>query len=333
MRQVVLIGLPKALGSAITIPLEMLNAANDIARARGEKSKCLDIKFVGEAPGLISLAGGLEVTCNYGLTDIDQADLIFIPGIWGNPASLRHKVNSLTNWLENQLAGGATLCAIVTGSHILAQAGILDQRVATTHWRFFDQFQTQFPKVRLERKRFITFDNEIYCTGSVNAVRDLMLHFIDQFFGESITNEVSRHFTHELKRSYESLILKQDQSSSHNDEEIIEIQEWLALHYLQEIDFEELAASFGMSRRSLNRRFKLATSLTPVSYMQELKLQQAKTLLKDSNLTVAQVADRVSIADCSYFSSLFKKRNSVTPTEYRHLVRSKLFNVVEKEAE
>ncbi|MFT4863118.1 MAG: transcriptional regulator GlxA family with amidase domain [Pseudohongiellaceae bacterium] len=329
MRQVALIGLPKALGSAITIPLEMLNAANDIALARGQRESRLDIKFVSDTLGTIRLAGGLEVNCNTSLKDIQQADLIFIPGIWGNPAGLRHKYKPLTNWLESQLAGGATLCAIVTGSHILAQAGILDHRAATTHWRFFDQFQAQFPNVRLERKRFITYDNGIYCTGSVNAVRDLMLHFIDQYFGESITNEVSRHFTHELKRSYESLVLKQNLSSSHHDEEIIKIQEWLGIRYLQEINFEELAASFGMSRRSLNRRFKQATSLTPVNYLQELKLQQAKTLLKESNLTVAQVADQVSISDCSYFSSLFKKKNSVTPMEYRRLVRSKLFKVVE----
>lgn len=329
MRQVALVGLTKALGSAITIPLEMLSAANDIAWARGEKANCIDIKFVSENPGLITLAGGLQVTSTYSLDDINQADLIFVPGIWGNPASLRHKHDGLTQWLKHQLRGGATICAVVTGSHLLAQAGMLDQKVATTHWRFFDQFQKQFPKVNLERKRFITFDSKIYCTGSVNAVRDLMLHFIDQFFGEVITNEVSRHFTHELKRSYGSLILKRDQSSSHHDEEIIKIQEWLAIHYLEYINYEELAASFGMSRRSLNRRFKQATSLTPVNYVHDLKLQQAKVLLKESNLTIAQVADQIFISDSSYFSSLFKKRNSVTPTEYRHLVRSKLFKVVD----
>jgi transcriptional regulator GlxA family with amidase domain len=329
MRQVALIGLPKALGSAITIPLEMLNAANDIAWARGQKEKCLDIKFACEEPGNITLAGGLQVICNHSLDEIGQADLIFVPGIWGNPASLRHKYKKLTNWLKNQLASGATLCAVVTGSHILAQAGILDNKLATTHWRFFDQFKKQFPNVHLERKRFITFDNDIYCTGSVNAVRDLMLHFIDQLFGESITNEVSRHFTHELKRSYESLILKQGPSSSHHDEEVIKIQEWLARNYLEAIDYEKLANNFGMSRRSLNRRFKQATALTPVSYVHELKLQQAKTLLKQSNLTIAQVAEQILIPDGSYFSSLFKKRNSVTPAEYRNLVRSKLFKVLE----
>jgi len=329
MRKVALIGLPKALGSAITIPLEMLNAANDIALTRGQKDKCLELKFVSQQPGEIILAGGLKVVCNHKLADIGQADLIFVPGIWGNPDTLRNKHDGLTNWLKGQIAGGATLCAIVTGSHILAQAGILDQRIATTHWRFFDQFQKRFPTVRLERKRFITFDHDIYCTGSINAVRDLLLHLIDQFFGEDITNEVARHFTHELKRSYESLMLKQDSSSSHSDEDIIKIQEWLTVNYLKAIDLENLAASFGMSRRSLNRRFKQATAATPVAYIQELKLQQAKTLLKESNLTIAQVADQVSISDCSYFSSLFKKRNSVTPIEYRHLVRSKLFKLTQ----
>ncbi len=327
MRQVALIGFPRALGSAITIPLEMLSAANDIAAARGQKEKRLSLNFVGESLGSINLAGGLQVQCQTTIHDLGQADLIFIPGIWGNPSSLKYRSVALQKWIKSQFEGGATLCAFVTGSHILAQTGILDGKLATTHWRFFDQFENQFPTVKLERKRFITFDSEVYCTGSVNAVRDLMLHFVDLFFGESISNEVSRHFTHELQRSYESLVLKHGRSDSHHDEEIIKIQEWLVLHYLQEINFEGLAGKFGMSRRSLNRRFKQATAMTPVAYIQDLKLQQAKTLLKQSNLTVAQVADQVALTDCSYFSSLFKRKNSVTPTQYRKLVRSKLFKI------
>ena len=86
-----------------------------------------------------------------------------------------------------------------------------------------------------------------------------------------------------------------------------------------------MADRFGMSVRSLNRRFKLATNTTPLQYLQELRISHAKDLLKRSNLIISEVADRVGYQDASYFTGLFKKLNSVTPNEYRSLVRNKLF--------
>lgn len=324
-RHVTLVIAPDALGSTITIPLEMLQAANDIARAQRCEDQLLEVELVGTEKGVVTLNGGLKVVCDKTLKDIQRTDLIFVPGMWGNPRAAIRRHRELVEWLKVMHSQGATLCAIATGVFFIAEAGLLDRRSATTHWRYFDLFARLYPRAKLLRKRFITQDEQIFCTGSVNAARDIMLHFVEILFGETISNQVSRHFTHELKRSYESLLLNQDQSSTHHDETIIKVQEWLQDNYTESIQIAELARQFQLSARSLNRRFKQASNTTPLAYLQELRIAQAKELLKQSNLVISEIADQVGYQDASYFTGLFKKINSVTPNEYRRLVRNKLF--------
>lgn len=325
MQHVSIIAIDKALGSSITIPLEMFSAANDIARARKQSDRINTIEVIGIDNTAVQLSGGLAITAASTLRETINTDLIFVPGIWGNPRAAIRSHSLLMPWLQQQSQQGATICSITTGSYFLAQAGLLDGRSATTHWRYFDDFQKRYPKVKLQRKRFITAADNLFCTGSVNAARDLMLHFIGQLYDDSIANEIARHFTHELKRSYESLLLAQDPHSTHHDETIIKVQEWLQNNLQAQVQLSALATEFGMSVRSLNRRFKLASNTTPIQYLQEQRINHAKDLLKHSNLGIAEVADRIGYHDASHFCELFKKLTAITPNEYRRLVRNKLF--------
>lgn len=326
MKHVTIIAVPKALGSTITIPLEMLSAANDIARSRRQLDKLVAVELAsGTNANELVLSGGMHLNCQTTLNSIRNSDLIFVPGVWGNPRASLLTLRPMMDWLVAQYKAGSTLCSIVTGSFFLAEAGLLQGRSATTHWRFFDEFAERYPNIKLQRKRFITFDHNLYCTGSVNAVRDIMLHFVEQLYDESIANEIARQFTHELKRSYESLLLNEDQRRSHHDEEIIKVQEWLDQNYQSNVIIGSVAKKFKLSVRSLNRRFKLATNSSPLQYLQSLRIEHAKELLKQSNLAVSEVADMVGYQDASYFTSLFKKVTAVTPIEYRSLVRNKLF--------
>jgi len=324
-RHVTVIAAPNALGSTLTIPLEMLQAANDIAKAQRQPELTLQIELAGTQKGNIPLKGGLSVVCEKMLQDIKHTDLVFVPGMWGNPRTCLARHKELVHWLKEMHAAEATLCAIATGVFFVAEAGLLDDGTATTHWRYFDLFEQRYPSIKLQRKRFITRDKNIYCTGSVNAARDIMLHFVEHLFGEAISSQVSRHFTHELKRSYESLLLNREQSNTHHDETIIKVQEWLQSHYRETVSVADLATRFQLSARSLNRRFKQATNTTPLQYLQDTRIKQAKELLKQSNLLISEISDRVGYQDASYFTGLFKKINSVTPNEYRSLVRNKLF--------
>ncbi len=324
-RHVTVVAAPSALGSTITIPLEMLQAANDIARAQDRRQDLPHIELVGTTSGKLTLVGGLSTVCERSIKDIRKTDLVFVPGMWGNPQAAVRKHPHLVSWLHEMHSQGATLCSIATGAFFVAEARLLDGLAATTHWRYFDLFALRYPQVKLQRKRFITQDQNIFCTGSVNAARDIMLHFVENLFGENISNQVSRHFTHELKRSYESQLLKHNQSSTHHDETIIKVQEWLQDNFAEPVQVRDLATRFQLSPRSLNRRFKQAANTTPLQYLQELRIAQAKALLKQSNLVISEIADQVGYQDASYFTGLFKKMNSVTPNEYRRLVRNKLF--------
>lgn len=324
-KHVTILLLPGALGSTVTIPLEMLNAANDIARAQRHRELCIDVQLAGDKVGEVMLNGGLSVRCPATYTSIEKTDLVFIPGLWGNPRVAIQRHTALVDWLIGQHQRGATLCGIASGTFLIAATGLLDNRPATTHWRYFDLFNKLFPRVKLQRKRFITHDQRLFCTGSVNAARDIMLHFAALLFSDPIANQVSRHFTHELKPSYESMLLNEDQSSTHHDETIIKVQEWLQENYRHPVQVSAVAERFRLSVRSLNRRFKHATNTTPLQYLQDLRISQAKDLLKQSNLVIAEVADQVGYQDASYFTGLFKKLNAITPNEYRRLVRNKLF--------
>ena len=326
MKHVTIIAVPKALGSTVTIPLEMLSAANDIARSRRQLDKLVTIELASGVDSTeLQLSGGLNIKCQTTLSGITSSDLVFVPGIWGNPRATIPKLQPMLRWLIEQYRAGSTLCSIVTGSFFLAEAGLLEGKSGTTHWRFFDEFERRYPEVNLQRKRFITSDENLYCTGSVNAVRDIMLHFVEQLYGDPIANEIARQFTHELKRSYESLLLNEDQQRSHHDEEIIKVQEWLDQNYRSDVVVRDLADKFKLSVRSLNRRFKLATNSSPLQYLQRLRIDHSKQLLKQSNLAVSEVADMVGYQDASYFTSLFRRATRVTPNEYRNLVRTKLF--------
>lgn len=326
MKQIAIVVVPRALGSAITIPLEMLSAANDVARASKRADLVCNLELVAEEELLCTLAGGMEMHCQKTIAHQRQYDLIFVPGVWRKPKLAVAKHPRLVSWIRTQYEQGATLCAAANGAYFVAESGLLESRSATTHWRYFDDFERTYPTVNLQRKRFTTNSDNIYCTGSVNAIRDISLHFIETLFDAAIATEVARHFTHELRRSLESRALDNNPQSSHHDELIIAAQEWLQQHYNKPVQIADMARQFGLSVRSLNRRFKSATNTTPVQFLQTLRLEQAKELLKQSNLVISEIADTVGYQDSSYFTELFKKSNAMTPNEYRQLVRNKLFS-------
>ena len=324
---VTLIGYKKILGTSITIPMEMLNAADLIARIHHPKSSKLKLQIISLDEANIKLNAGLEILCKNKLSDIVKSDIIILPAMWGNPLGVAKKYPEFLQWLRLKSQDEPLICAVGTGSYFLAEAGLLDHKVATTHWYYFDQFEKHYPNVQLKRERFITKSGNIYCTGSVNSVRDVLLHIIEQHYGEQVANQISSHFTHELKLSYTSSFLNIPGQNFHDDEGIIDIQEWMHQNFNTEINMSQVSKKFELSQRSLNRRFKKATGKSPIQYLQEIRLEKAKELLKTSNLAIAEVAYNVGYPDSAYFSSLFRRVVTLSPGEYRRLVRKKIFKV------
>ena len=325
LRHVTIIGFRKVLGTSMTIPMEMLNAADLMRRIQRGAYKKLQLQLVNAAEGNIQLTAGLELVCTQTLADVKKSDLIILPALWGNPRGVVQQYPQLLQWL--QAHADTPICAVGTGSYFLAEAGLLDNKVATTHWYYFDQFAEDYPQVILQRERFITRAGNIYCAGSVNSVRDVMLHFIEMHYSQDIANQVSRHFTHELKRSYTASFLNQTPQHYHGDETVVEIQDWLHNAYHEPLTLEIIAAKYQLSVRTLNRRFKAATGRSPMQYLQQIRMDTAKELLRNSNLAVAEIAFNTGYVDSSHFAAQFRKSMSVSPSAYRDMVRKKLFQV------
>lgn len=319
------------LATSSTLPMEMLSAAQSALERdetlHEEKSllvmRLRTVTIDGES---IKTSSGFAWTPNCSISEAQDNHLIYIPGLWRNPRPIIRRNPLLLDWLRNEYENGVLISAVGTGCCFLAEAGLLDGKAATTHWHYFDQFQRDYPSVHLKRQYFITQAGNLYCAASVNSLADLTVHFIQRLAGKAIASHVERHFSHEIRRSYQSSGYFEQEPSRHPDEDIIQIQIWLQDNYHREITFSQVAERFRMSARTLNRRFKLAVGQSPLQYLQEIRINTARDLLKTSNLSVNEIAEKVGYYDSSYFASLFKKQLATTPYAYRATVRAKLFS-------
>lgn len=321
---------PQALLGSVVVPAEMLMAADQIARARHRNRERLRLQVASldgapdsqDAP----LDGALGLRINCLPQDIRAPDLVFLPGLWRNPLPVVRRHGELGGLLHRWAAGGSLICSVGTGSCFLAEAGLLDGRPATTHWAYLEQFALQYPHVQLKRHHLTTRSGNFYCAGSINSVADLTGHFIERLYGAAIACQVAAHFSPEVRRSHREHGFFEGEPNRHHDELMVDVQHWLQQHYDETVDFASLSGHFGLSQRSLNRRFAAACGCSPGRYLQQLRLQQASALLRESNLSVAAIAAAVGYQDFGYFSTLFRERMAQTPSQYRRAVRGKLFD-------
>jgi transcriptional regulator GlxA family with amidase domain len=317
------------LATSLSLPVEMMRAAESSARSKNTNDKKLDIATVSKNKEVIATQAGINLIPDLTYDESTSADLIIVPALWRNPRPIIRKNPELIEWLQRMHQQGSSIIGVSTGCCFLAEAGILDGKPATTHWHYFDQFQRDYPLVELKRQYFITQSGNLYCSGSVNSLADLMVHLIQRIYDRSVASHVERNFSHEIRRTYESASYFEDKHHNHPDEDIVQAQMWLQGNSQKVISLKSVAERFGMSVRTFNRRFKEATSKTPLQYLQELRIDMAKELLQTSNFTISQIADKVGYQDISHFAGLFKKLLGTTPSDYRSTVRAKLFTAAQ----
>ena len=325
MYQVAALVFPDALATSVTLPLEILRAAAQIARVRNRNSMGVNSLVAGPSLRPVRVFGGLDLNPDITYRRLPALDLLIIPAIWRNPLPT---VRAARPWLQQLVTtarSDAKVCAVGTGTTLLAEAGLLDGRPATTHWNYLETFRKRYPKVQLKSRHLITQSDNIYCVGSVNSIADLMVHVVEEWYGSGIARAVENQFSPEIRRPFRAAAYQTEPHSSHHDELVLEAQQWMHEHLARKISINELAGSLRVSGRSLNRRFHQATGMGPQAWLQQLRISQARDLLRHSNLPVSEVAWQVGISDTSHFGQLFKAQAGMTPARYREAVRGKLF--------
>lgn len=292
-------------------------AVKKSAREESSHSTLFQVQTASIDGQQITCSSGLRLTPDQSLEEVNNPQLIVVPGFMFNILGVLPSLGKMIEWLQVQHQQGSYIASMCTGAFVTAQAGLLDGRSATTHWLFGEQFARSFPKVKLQIERTVTDDGLLLCSGGSTSGSDLLLHLVRKFSSPQLAAECAKKllvdFAERSQTPYSSTTFKKN----HTDADILKIQIWLEKRIGTTILMEQVANEFGLSMRNFIRRFKEATEQTPIEYLQNLRLEKAKFLLESSQQAFDQITQQVGYEDGNSFRRLFKQRVGLTPSAYR----------------
>ena len=312
-----------ALASSVTLPMELSMAAG---QASGQVFDADNhVSLVSPEGGKITTSGGLTVETK-AIDSVGTLDLLVISAIWRDPRRVLTKHPSLVPFIRRTAESGAAIAAVGTGSFLLAETGLLRRKAATTHWFWFDEFAKRYPEIDLRRDQLIVQSNNLYCAGSVNSISDLLVYLMGGFYNPEVARRIENQFSPEIRQRFRTTQLGSHMLQEHYDEIVMDLQLYMREKLRAPVSTIDFAGRYGLSERTLSRRFQRATGTTPWQFLLTLRMSEAATLLRTTNLSVTQVAAEVGITDSAHFARQFKKTNQLTPTQYRKAVRGKMFS-------
>jgi transcriptional regulator GlxA family with amidase domain len=251
------------------------------------------------------------------LASVKRTDLIVVPTAEFDLDASNRANAVLIPWLRRWYARGASIAGICTGVSLLAEAGLLDGRPATTHWAMVGEFRRRYPAVDWQPDRFVTESGRIFCGGGVYSAIDLSLYLVERYGGHELAVETAKALLLETPRMWQSGYGAEPPRSAHDDDAIKRAQDWLFRNFKQEVSLDDLAARVGMSPRNFARRFAAATGETPLGYLHRLRIDAARHLLETRGKSIADVSQAVGYDDLGFFRRLFKRHTGAPPQAYR----------------
>lgn len=312
--------------SSSTLAAEIFNFASAMARARSRQAGEVIIRWVSTDDLPVKTSSGFELCPTHSLEDTFQSDLVHLPALWRNPRPIVKRARALTPWLRRQHQLNSSFTAVGTGVCFLAEAGLLEDKSATTHWHYFDQLQKSYPNLKLQRQHFTTQTGNIYCAASINAMAELIVYQVERIFGRVIARQAQRNFFHEIRNLSEAVSYSDSRELKLSDELIVQAKIWMQDNLSKRSLLSYLPEKMGVQKRTLNRRFKIATGKTPGEYLNEVRMNFACDLLKNTDLSILEIASFSGFSDNSWFSARFKQWSGSTPKAYRSSVRAKTFS-------
>lgn len=312
------------LASGVAGSVDVFTAANSVLVGNGKdgkKAASLQWRIESLDGKPVQTASGQIVHVDGAINPRSGADAIVVPGPF--VANIERFVGRsdilqpLCSALRRQHERGALLASYCTGSFILAEAGLLDGGIATTHWAKANSFARRYPEVDLRVSEILTEQNHIICSGAVTTSLNLALCIVEKFAGTRVAAATGKLMLIESNRASQSSYASLPEESQHADAMVAKAQRWMARSLQQGFSLSELARHLAVSERTLNRRFKTATGRAPLHYLQVLRVDVAKRLLAEKKLAIDAIGLRVGYGDISTFRRLFKRETGLSPREYR----------------
>lgn len=319
MKHVTILMLNRGLYSTVAGPLEVFQLAgvawNHLTAQPVQPQ--FDVITASVDGQTVTGSGGLEIKPARAIKRITATDLILVSSGGTSLDAMLHYHADAIPWLRKWHERGAIIAGVCSGVCLLAEAGLLDGKEATTHWGIAEQFRAKYPRVNLTPDRLVVDNGNVLCGGGVNAALDLSLYLVERYCGREMAQQCAKSLLIDASRSSQAGFAVLAFNKRHSDETIMAAQEWIERNYAEGFSVEALANRFNMSDRTLLRRFKLATGITPLSYLQQVRISAAKHAIENEDQSIENISHAVGYEDAVFFRSLFRRHVGITPKAYR----------------
>lgn len=317
-RRVVMVAIPDGEMLGFMGPLGVLREANYLLDYCGRSDVGYDIEIVTTVPGAVFTEGGLNIVVDKDCHSIrGSIDTLIFQSIDEQELCLRDC--RFLSWVSRKAATVRRVATICGGTYILAEAGVLDGRRATTHWAACDDFRRRYPEVDLDADPLFTKDGNIYTTAGVTAGIDLLLALVEEDFGAELARNVAQSLVLFLRRS-----ANQSQFRPHARPEpcrstrIQAIASHISENLADDLSVGALAARTGMSPRNFSRVFTEAMGTPPGKFVEQSRVALARKCLEETDMTVESIATRCGYSTSDGMRLAFNRQLGVGPRGYRH---------------
>jgi transcriptional regulator GlxA family with amidase domain len=283
------------------------------------------IEIVGEAVGALDLASGVAIDVQRTIDSVETTDIITVPSVLLAPGGwAKGRYPRLVAWIQRMYDRGAVLCSACSGIFLLAETQLFDGRDATVHFRYAQAFTAVYPRVSIHPERVLVISGdreELVSSGASTTWHDMVLYLIARYAGATAAQEVARAFALQWHQDGLTPYIIFEGRKDHGDAEVESAQQWLSRHFSVANPVEEMIKQSKLAERTFKRRFVSATGLTPITYVQRLRIEDAKRRLERTDASVDEISWRVGYEDPAFFRRLFKRTTGLAPGSYRKRFR------------
>jgi transcriptional regulator GlxA family with amidase domain len=316
-RQVVMVAFPDAQILDVTGPLEVFSMASQALAQRGSADGGYRIALAARRSGPVRCSSGLELVADTAFDRLrGPIDTLVVAGGEGTRAAVAD--GALVAWIARAGARSRRVAGVCTGAFLLARAGLLDGRRATTHWNSAETLARAFPAVRVEADPIWVRDGNVYTSAGVTAGMDLALALVEEDHGREVALAVARRLVLFLKRpGGQSQFSTQLAGQLCDRAPLRDLQAWIADHPAADLSVGALARRVAMSPRHFARVFAREMGVTPARYVERARVEVARRRLEESGLGVEGVAAESGFGSAETMRRAFLRNLSVNPVEYR----------------
>lgn len=275
------------------------------------------IEVIARKPGLITSSCGLQINATRAYAEIcGGIDTLLIPGAPVVSSVLADPL--LCEWLRSVAPGIRRIVSVCTGAFLLADAGLLDGRCATSHWAYCNRLAADYPAVRVEPDRIFVRDGPISTSGGVTSGIDLALSLVEEDWGREQALLVAQYMVVFLKRpggqsQFSGFLLSE--ATSHPDLRALQL--WIVEHPAEDLRVEVLAERMAMSPRNFARVFQAETGMTPAKFVEKSRTDAARHFLGTTEQRIETIAMVSGFGDAERMRRAFVRNLGVTPLDYR----------------